>query len=66
MEIEKFMEREESLIADPWVAPVLQVGEIDIRSEILAAHVLIDCRAGDGLLEKVAAEGAMRAAVIEG
>jgi len=43
----------------------VEVGEIDIRGDVLAAGVLIDGEAFEALLEKVAAERALGTAMIE-
>ena len=55
----------EPTIRHPWLAPMHQVGEIHVRSEVLAAAVLIDRRPLETLLQKIGADGAVRPALIE-
>jgi hypothetical protein len=54
------------LLADPRTTPVLEIGEIDIRGEILAAGVLIDRGAFEVLVEEISADCSAGPAVIEG
>ena len=53
-------------MGDPWLAPILEVGEVDIGGEVLAADVLIDGETLESLLEEVGSEGSVGAAMIEG
>jgi hypothetical protein len=55
----------EPLSGGPWGAPCHQIGEVDIRGEVLAAGVLIDRGAFECLLEKVGTDGAAGTAVVE-
>lgn len=47
----------------PGLAPMDEVGEVDVGGQILASDVLIDRGAFEALLEQVGAEGAVRAAM---
>ena len=46
--------------------PGAVVGEVDVGGEVLAADVLVEGGAFDAVLHEVAAEGAARAAMVEG
>jgi len=62
---EEIPEIQQPLFRHPRRAPAHQIGEIHIGGQVLAAGVLIDRGAFQPLLEKITAEGAVRAAVIE-
>lgn len=45
--------------------PSAVIGEVDVGGEVLAADVLVEGGAFDSVLHEVAAEGAVRAAMVE-
>lgn len=63
--LKEFAKRGDALVSDPRAAPVLKIGEVHVRRDVLSAWIVINGGSLEALLEEIGADTATGAAMVE-